>query len=118
MPQPRMTAKARATRDRDYNRDYYIRVTKPVRTHKRRKERYGLSEADFESLLVSQDKKCGICRIEEPRRGWCIDHCHSTGAIRGILCHRCNFLIGAAHDDPRILERAARYVNANCYISD
>jgi hypothetical protein len=39
-----------------------------------------------------------------------IDHCHTTGAVRGTLCHQCNTALGNFKDSPELLRRAALYV--------
>lgn len=74
------------------------------------RKKYGLSEAQFLALLHSNGGKCDICRdtftTEMP-----IDHCHTTGAVRGMLCRRCNMAIGIFRDDPALLLAAAEYLN-------
>ncbi len=62
--------------------------------------RYGLTLAQWESLFDSQGRKCGACQSTEPKhkRGWHTDHDHVTGAVRGILCHRCNVTLGNLGD--------------------
>lgn len=92
-----------------------------AKERRRRFRRYGLTEGAFDALLLSQGDACAICRSNTPgdrRGGWHIDHDHSccpTGescgkCVRGILCGRCNNMIGFAEDDPEILRAAARYV--------
>jgi hypothetical protein len=56
-------------------------------------------------------RRCNICDAPEPKGGrLCIDHCHKTGKIRGLLCHKCNRGIGFAKDDPNVLDAAAAYL--------
>lgn len=75
------------------------------------RSKYGLSTEDYEALLVAQDGKCAICRDEcETGRRLCVDHDHETGRVRGLLCVRCNALIGYARDDVRTLAAAAIYL--------
>ncbi len=52
--------------------------------------KYGISEADYSVMYVSQKGKCKICGATKPERELHVDHCHSTGKIRGLLCLRCN----------------------------
>lgn len=74
---------------------------------------YGLTRAEYDRRLEAQGRVCAICRTSEPgpnRTMWCVDHDHSTGAVRGLLCIGCNAGLGNLRDDPEILERAAAYL--------
>ena len=71
---------------------------------------YGLSVAEFEALRLAQDDACAICRKPFAATIPCVDHDHSTGAVRGVLCHRCNRAIGLLGDNPTTLEAAIRYL--------
>jgi Recombination endonuclease VII len=65
------------------------------------------SYAQYLKLLKKQKEKCKICKLvmENP----CVDHDHSTGIVRGILCWHCN--IGLGHfDDPKLLKNALKYL--------
>lgn len=77
---------------------------------------YGLSRAEYEELLASQDGACLICR-RPPTQGnpLCVDHCHNTGDVRGVLCDDCNVMIARAHDDPEVLRRAVDYLHLPPY---
>lgn len=75
--------------------------------------RYGLTLAEYDAMREAQGDRCGICGANEPGgRGktWCIDHCHTTGAVRGLLCTACNMAIGQMNDDPIRLRAAADYI--------
>lgn len=59
----------------------------------------------------AQGGVCKICRRPETqRKRLAVDHCHTTGAVRGLLCITCNAEIGHLLDDPEIIRRAADYV--------
>lgn len=60
------------------------------------KSRYGLSASQVKELLAEQHGVCAICKKEMSRM--CIDHCHETGVVRGLLCHRCNICLGGWDD--------------------
>lgn len=77
------------------------------------KTRYGLTPADFGTLLQEQDSRCAICTVSFEEEDPHIDHCHKTGKIRGLLCSPCNRGIGQLRDDPQILMTAAKYLERN-----
>lgn len=69
---------------------------------------YGMTVEDRDEMLARQGGKCAICRSSEPRskRGWHTDHDHETGAVRGVLCLRCNVRLGMVEKDPsRVKDR-------------
>jgi hypothetical protein len=75
-------------------------VTERKRQHAR-KRRYGISHEQYEALYEKQGGLCAICRRahEESFRGRLrVDHDHSSGAVRGLLCDRCNVCIGQMGD--------------------
>ena len=78
---------------------------------------YGITQEDFEKRKESQKGVCAICG--EPPSGTApntrhlyVDHNHATGAVRGLLCGRCNTAIGLLRDDAGIITKAAEYVNS------
>lgn len=71
------------------------------------RQNYGLSAEAFASLVRAQGNRCAICGTREPT---CVDHCHSTLRVRGVLCRPCNVGIGQFRDDAKLLLAAARYV--------
>lgn len=78
-----------------------------------RKRLLGLTPEAYQSLLEAQGRKCAICETEEPtagKRSFSADHNHKTGAVRGLLCTRCNTMLGNALDDPTILRAAISYL--------
>lgn len=91
--------------------DIYTRK-KPTREQRRRWDRqhkYGLSPAMFNRIFERQEGCCAIC--ERPLEDTIeVDHCHSTGQIRGLLCPPCNKAIGLLDDDPIRAFRAADYL--------
>jgi len=54
---------------------------------------------------------CFICGLDKDRRNLCIDHCHTTGKIRGLLCDSCNVGLGRFKDNTNLLEKAIKYLN-------
>ncbi len=63
----------------------------------------------YRELVREQNNKCAICG-QTPEKQLCVDHNHTGGAIRKLLCHQCNLLLGCAHDDVEILKNAIQYL--------
>jgi hypothetical protein len=78
---------------------------------KRQLRRYGMSTADYWALFKRQGGKCATCR--KRRYPLCVDHCHRTRRVRGLLCHPCNRGLGHFDDDPVVLREAADYLDAS-----
>lgn len=75
------------------------------------KRKFGMTIAEYDSLLESQGGACAICKKPCPTgRRLAVDHDHKTGAVRGLLCHSCNLGIGKLGDDPERLLAAAKYL--------
>ena len=75
----------------------------------------GAFPGTFEIKLKEQDGKCAICEIELKPNGRspdsiCLDHCHKTFRIRGVLCQLCNRMIGNSKDNPETLRKGADYL--------
>lgn len=73
---------------------------------------YGLAPGDYEKLLEQQGKRCAICRAKPRSKRLAVDHDHKTGAVRGLLCSRCNHdLMGSAWDSMAIAAALWHYLN-------
>src|SRR5882724_4581950 len=74
--------------------------------------KYGITTEQYCQLLETQKHKCAICgcQLTAGRNGAQIDHDHITGKIRGILCHKCNKMLGLVQDQPTLLESAIHYL--------
>lgn len=64
---------------------------------------YGIDSSTYDSLLALQGGKCACCGSEDTRRMGSsqlfVDHDHTTGQVRGLLCHPCNSGLGKLGDD-------------------
>lgn len=78
--------------------------------HIKLKSLYGISGADYDSISASQDHRCRIC-FKRSTTPLCVDHCHKTKKVRGLLCKKCNFAIGLLDDNTENLKRALKYLN-------
>lgn len=77
------------------------------------KRNYGLNFADYEARLSEQNGVCAICKSEPPKhhkKRLNIDHCHTTGRVRGLLCDACNRALGLFKDSPDLMHKAISYL--------
>jgi hypothetical protein len=75
--------------------------------------KYGISLVDHKRLHKLQKGRCAICHILEadaPRKTLFVDHCHTTGEVRGLICHHCNSGLGHFMDNVDFLENAKSYL--------
>lgn len=76
-------------------------------------KRYGITVEQYQTMFVAQNGKCAICettQFDGPGKKLHVDHCHTTGIVRGLVCVRCNVLLGMAKDCPDRLTRAIAYL--------
>ncbi len=88
------------------SRDETYWLTKRAKVH-------GLALEQFLAMFESTGGACWICGKQCTMRGKshiCIDHCHATGKVRGLLCPVCNKFLGAFKDNPGLLRKAAEYL--------
>ena len=83
---------------------------------------YGITLDQYNEMLKKQNGVCCICKGAETyscpqtkfkgirNTGFSVDHNHTTGIIRGLLCRKCNSAIGYFKEDPLIMERAIKYL--------
>lgn len=74
--------------------------------------RYGITTEQRDERFEAQGSCCAICSTTEPgtKAGWHVDHNHTTGDVRGILCHGCNVGLGCFKEDPDAIQRAIDYL--------
>lgn len=74
------------------------------------KHQYGLTLADYAAMLEKQRGLCAICGKQNKKL--VVDHNHSTGKVRALLCRSCNTGIGCLKESPDIFNRALKYLEA------
>ena len=74
------------------------------------REKYGITEQHYQELFVAQGGVCKICGQPERKRFLNVDHDHTTGRIRGLLCRTCNWGLGHFKDDRYLLLKAIDYL--------
>lgn len=82
------------------------------RVRDRLKNYYNITPEEYNLQLEKQNNACYICEKQDKIR-LSVDHCHSTGKIRGLLCKHCNQAIGKLDDNIKILQRAIKYLENN-----
>lgn len=94
----------------------YRKKNKQSIANTKRKSKYGIESHEYERLYTIQNGLCAIClvRAKDSRgRELNVDHDHTTGKVRGLLCSSCNMGIGMLLDDYQNLMRAAAYLKEN-----
>jgi hypothetical protein len=98
---------------KEYNKSWHLKNPDYIlKTNLKRK--YGLTLDQFNKMLESQNGVCKICKspdsgISHSDRLF-VDHCHKTNKIRGLLCNRCNSILGFANDCIETLEKSIQYL--------
>lgn len=72
------------------------------------RSRYGLTRDEFDALLIAQSGRCAIC--DRADRNLNVDHCHTSTRVRGLLCQRCNILIGYLDNTPDVVDKARAWL--------
>ena len=72
---------------------------------------YGISVEDYEQMLEEQNGGCYICgKKPEGKRALDIDHDHTTGKVRGLLCSSHNRALGLLNDDISLMLKSVEYL--------
>lgn len=95
-------------------RDRYAPKSRRKAMDRYRLRVYGITPEQFEALTVLQNGKCAICGATESSdgRGLCVDHCHATGVVRGLLCSGCNKGLGHFSDSADRMLAASEYLRS------
>ena len=78
--------------------------------HRSKCKSFGITEEAYAQMLAQQGGVCAICSSDPGDKRLAIDHCHTTGKVRGLLCAECNHGIGKFRDSLTLLERAHGYL--------
>src|SRR5574337_857434 len=69
------------------------------------KAKFGITNDDYDRMLEEQDFVCAICG-EPSDKTYHVDHCHTSGKVRGLLCNTCNRGLGYFKDNTSFLTNA------------
>jgi hypothetical protein len=105
-------------------RDWFLRNKEKRQAYTREHvliTKYGITQNDYIKMLLEQKGVCAICGLPETtldkRSGQIkllsVDHCHTTGKVRGLLCNHCNHGIGKFRDSIDNLQAAIKYLERN-----
>jgi hypothetical protein len=111
-------------KEKERGKKYYethkeeIRTRRKIRgthTYQRRynlKYNFGMTMEEYNRMFEEQKGCCIICGIHQSKlkRALSVDHNHSTKKIRSLLCGNCNHMLGHAHEDIEILQKAIEYL--------
>lgn len=90
-------------------------VNRPYQRAQMLKRFYNMTPDDFDRMMVAQSGRCAICHTDKPGgpshfKFLCVDHDHATGAVRGLLCRRCNSILGYVDDSIELLASSIEYL--------
>lgn len=117
---PKLTAQKKRYHERHRekilrnNKEKYVRLTREWKLLRE----YGMTMADYLAMGEAQGWRCAICNkdAKENPKGkhspLCVDHCHKTGEVRGLLCNACNSGLGCFRDNVAALRTAAEYLES------
>jgi len=93
-----------------YNKERWL-ILKETKPHL--KVLYNITLEDYNVMFTKQDGCCLGCKQHRSlfKRDLCVDHCHTTGKVRGLLCDSCNKALGLIKDDKNILLNLITYLN-------
>lgn len=76
------------------------------------KRDYGITIIEYNKLFIKQEGMCAICEKHQKdiKRRLCVDHCHKTGKVRGLLCGRCNTAAGLLDESTGIMKKMIEYL--------
>lgn len=80
------------------------------------KSTYGITLDEYKDIYAEQNGECAICKSHYTLDGYKseklhVDHCHQSGKVRGLLCHKCNTALGLLKDKTQNLLNAVDYLN-------
>lgn len=105
-----------------YGKTYYQKhaeiIKQRVRKYwlKTQLKSYGLTIAEYRAMVERQNGVCAICHgatVDRRKQRLEIDHDHTTGRVRGLLCSACNVAIGLLRERQDICVAAARYLGSD-----
>lgn len=98
-----------------YRKEHSLDIKEQNKLYQK-KSKYNLDKEGYLKLFDIQNNKCAICGCSFSENKACVNHCHETNKVRGLLCSKCNTLLGMARDDINILQNAINYLQTQVQI--
>jgi len=86
--------KNKKKRSDKFKKFYYFQDGKRILANKRLLKKYGITLDQYNTMLEQQNYCCAICKTEPTNIALAVDHCHTSGKIRKLLCSSCNRCLG------------------------
>lgn len=105
--------------DTKAGKNYRKKNTKALSDSRRKanyKHKYGVTTDQVDQMVADQSNKCAICGEEgfkmsnKVKHKLVLDHCHTSGKVRGMLCNNCNRGLGLFQDNTEYLKNAITYL--------
>lgn len=99
-----------------YSEKYRLKYIKTYADYARNtkyKQNYGITIEDYDRMFALQNNRCALCGSTESfgrSEHFFVDHNHSTGKIRDLLCNHCNTGLGKFRENIELLEKAIQYL--------
>jgi hypothetical protein len=88
-----------------------IEKSKAQSFHRNLKRHYKITSDQMQDMFVNQMGRCAICKTEFSETNMmCVDHCHTTGKVRSLLCRSCNTGIGMFKENSKAMMNAILYL--------
>ena len=94
----------------------YVKQTNKTTRNSQLLTKYGIGSEVYDKMKEDCNNLCQCCGKPETATAYgktrllAVDHCHTTGEVRGLLCQKCNIGLGQFNDDPDVLRKAIQYL--------
>lgn len=95
---------------RDYKRQWCKGKGKVYSKSIQLRRKYGIDVIEYERMCVQQNNLCAICDELPTKKTLCVDHNHTTGKVRELLCNGCNAALGHSKESIRVLRNMIAYI--------
>lgn len=107
----KVTAQHKRANDKKRRDGYYIKNKDRIKDQYLTRL-YGITLKEFNEILLEQDNQCAICGADKCASGksFAVDHDHTTGKVRGLLCKKCNMGLGHFEDNLETIKNIMKYM--------